>query len=411
MKKQALVEGLMRLAGAFSESPFQKDLQAMSKALEGMSQKKYASILAEGLEAESSNPESYEAADFAGKGAYTGAVLELEKILDKFFQSPSPALKRSLENLSPEKFKRLKRLHKSLQSAKGGAFRWASMEEIEKEAILGFGQKDPLTSLDRVLKKYEQQTGERILDLPPGVSRKYQSLENEIEKQKARGPAEPKEAPKEPGLLEKGRDVGRAVGEKGREVGEKAYEKAKEVGRAVGEKAKGVWEAPGKFKEDIKSRYEQYQQERAQRRKELEQSQEEAQRDLGDYLARRTPFNKIFYSLPPQIIQELEDIGLTPETVKAVARKVKKSPASKLETFQDNPPTSDLAPTEELAKVASDVVLKYLKAQNSSAGQADETLEASAVEPSQSSENDAIDIDQKSYYTFGSDPGINTEDK
>jgi hypothetical protein len=409
MKKQAIAEGLMSLAGAFSESPFQRDLKAMSMALEGMSQEKYAMILAE-KKSESSFSIDHNAASFAGKGAYTGAVLELEKILDKIFEAPSPALKRSLENLSPDKFKRLKRLHKSLQSAKGGAFRWASMEEIEKEAILGFGQKDPLTSLDRVLKKYEQQTGERILDLPPGVARKYQSLENEIEKQQARRPGEPTETPKEPGLVEKGRDVGRALGEKGLEVGEKAYGKVKDVGRAVGEKAKGIWEAPGKFKEDIAKRYEQFQQERAQKKEQAEQAQAEALGGLGNYLARRTPFNDIFYSLPPQIIRELEAIGLTPETVKATGRSKQRVPDSNPETVGKGPSESVFEPTEELTKVASDVVLKYLKAQNDYAGQANEELEASAMEPSQSSsENDAMDIDQGSYRTFGSDSGINAE--
>lgn len=401
----------MHLAGAFTESPFQADLQAMSKALEGMSQKKYAAILAKGVEASGSTPISHDAADFTGKGAYTGAVLELEKILDKLFEAPSPALRKALENLSPDKFKRLKRLHSSLQSAKGGAFRWASMEEVEKEALFGFGQKDPLTSLDRVLKKYEQQTGEKILDLPPGVARKYQSLENEIEKQQARRPVDPKETPKEPGLVEKGRDVGRALGEKGQEVGEQAVGKLKDVGRAVGEKAKGMWEAPGKLKEDISKRYEQFQQERTQKRQQLEESQTEAQRDLGNYLARRTPFNKIFYSLPPEIIRELESIGLTPDTVKAVGQSKRRGPASNPETVGKDPSEKVFEPTEETARVASDVVLKYLKAQNSSAGHAEEALEASATEPSQSSsENDAKDIDQKSYHAFGSDPSINVED-
>lgn len=399
MRQQALAEEFMRLAGAFVGSPFQRDLRAMSKALGEMSQMRYASILAEG--AETDDPASFDpvAAGYAGKGAYTGAVLELEKILDKLFEAPTPKLKSALENLPSDKFKRLKRLHKSLQSAKGGAFKWASMEEIEKEAILGFGQRDPLTSLDRVLKKYQQQTGERILDLPPGVARKYQSLENEIDKQQARRPAEPDKTPKEPGLVERGQDVGRALGEKGREIGEQTVDKAKEIGRAVGEKAKDVWEAPGKFKEDVGRRYEQFQQERAQKRQQAEKAQEEAHKNIGSYLVQKTPFTDIFYSLPPQIIRELENIGLTPETIKATGRGRQRGLATKPDTVgRSDPSESTLEPTEELVKIASDVVLKYLKAQTKGPSQS-------------SSERGTTDIDHKSYHAFGSDPSINAEDK
>lgn len=373
----------------------------MSKALVGMSHERYASIQAQGAGVDSSAPTELYAAvpSFVGKGAYTGAVLELEKILDKLFQNPSPTMKGVLENLPPDKFKRLMRLHKSLQNAQGGAFKWASLDEVEKEAFLGFGKKpDSLTQLDRVLKKYEQQTGEKILDLPPVIQKRLTGLGNEVERQLAKRPEEPK------GLfekgLERGQDLGKAVGEKARGVGEKVQE----MGRAVGEKARGVAKIPGKLTGDIQRRYQQFQQERAEKRTQMQQAQEEAESTLNKYLGQKTPFVDIFYSLPPEISRELQDIGLTPDNIKAsVARK----PSGKKEPTEvplsEQP--QEIAPSEQLAKVASDVVLKYLKAQTSSAEK--ETFGDSAVESFQPSpENRSSEIESSNQFVVSESPRV-----
>lgn len=373
------------------------------------------------------------APSFVGKGVYTGAVLELEKILDTLFTNPTPGLKAVLENLSPDKFKRLARLHKSLQSAKGGAFKWASTEEIEKEALFGLGaKKDSLTLLDKVLKKYLEQSGESSLDiltstLPGMVRKKLDSLNAEIEKNIAKRPIEPSKSPKEPGLLEKGQDVGRVLKEKGQEVGKAIGEKAKEVGKAVGEKAKNVAEAPGKFMGDVKKRYQQYQEERIEKQRQLQESQAKADKDLKIFLAKRTPYDKIFYSLPPEIIKELNTIGLDPESVSSLGisskkpvskpkispakkTKVEQTPTKKVEVRQTpakktkveqtstapkkydpyNPPLTpegDVdfenlfrslgANSKVKYKIASDVVLRFLRSQDNTA--VGETVKSSSV--------------------------------
>lgn len=293
---------------------------------------------------------------FVGKGT-SGAVIELERILDSLFKTPTPAMRQTLESLDPKKYKRLYRLYKYLQNAPGGAFKWASMDEIEKEALFGFGEKqDALTMLDRVIEKYKKQSGPGIVDLPPTVEKRLQGLSNEVDKQIARRPEQPSKGLKMPGVVEKGLDVGKAVGQKGLEVGKAVSDKAKEVGQAIGEKAKAVAEAPGKLVGDVKQKYDQFQQEREDRRSQIEQGQQEASNKLNNYLLKKTPFAKIYKNLPGEISRELDSIGLTPDSMTR-KQELTTEGIEPNKNFQD----MDINTETPLEKIASNVVLKYIK--------------------------------------------------
>ena len=268
----------------------------------------------------SSVPSTIESAaipSFVGKGAYTGAVLELGKILDSIYNDPS--LLNLVNGLNPRDRKKLKDLKDFIEGS-GNAFRWASkISEYKKEALFGLGNdKNPIKHLNSVLQKYFE-TANNIENLPRDVTDKLKSLADTVDREKN------KIVP-EPTLFDKGKDLAKGVAEKGKEIGQGVLDKGKDIADKGKDFAQGVAD---KYKNYQEQKAEEKRQQAIAEQEEI-QKQDSTKNEIRSYLSTKTPFLEIYNSLPAEIIKRLEDIGLTDESVKGLA-----SQQTKEEPVQD----------------------------------------------------------------------------
>jgi len=301
----------------------------------------------------SSVVESASIPSFIGKGMHSGAVLELGKILDAIYNDPS--LLNLVNGLSPRDRKKLKDL-KDFVEGSGNAFKWASkISDYKKEALFGLGNdKNPIKHLNSVLKKYFE-TANDIENLPKDVTDKLKSLKDTVEQE------ETKIIP-EPTMFDKSKDLAQSAINKGKEFGQNVIDK----GKGIADRGKG-------FAQGVADKYKSYQEQQAEakRQQAIAEQEETSKQDqtkdsIRSYLSTKTPFVKIYNSLPAEIIRKLEDIGLTDESVKdkqvqepkVQAPKAPRKPALKSKLVSDrlNPKVAPkLQKAQPVIKTALDI--------------------------------------------------------
>lgn len=293
MRKEVLSDRFNKLSKAFKESAFRHDLSAMSQALKEMDDERYKSVLAEGVEIDSSIP-SAEAQSFAGKGGYSGSVIELNRIIEHLGKNQQ--IRGIIENLPSKVFNELKSIRKLLESSQGNAFKWAS-DDVYKEAIFGMGEKNQWQVMRTLLKFLEKYKDERS-GLMPDVVKHFDGLRNALQEELKKAP--PTMAEK---LKGKTQEMGKAVGDKAKEVGD----------RAKGLAEKGMQKVQD-FGKSISEKYEKAKQQKIDK----QNLKNEAFIDLKKYLASQTPYLEIFYRLPPELIKRLDSVGLGADDIKSV---------------------------------------------------------------------------------------------
>jgi len=223
-------------------------------------------------------------------------IIELSKIFDKV-QNAS-----GFDNLPINVQKGINKINKMTENA----FRFAS----EKEAIFGIGRDpDSLKELKKLLINFDK-TDPNPRKVPGEITQAVDNLNMLVDKAL-------ESRPKEKTLGEKGRDIAQKLKEKGQElargVGEKARgigEKGQELARGIGEKGQDIAQGIKEKGQDIARGINERREQQQALRNQSNERQQQALTTLKDTLNKHPNYRKIYYRLPPQIINILEEIGL-----------------------------------------------------------------------------------------------------
>jgi hypothetical protein len=180
-----------------------------------------------------------------------------------------------------------------IKKMSGGFSRYA----FDREAFFD-NEKDPVTDLKKFLQKFYQTSHK---DMSPAVADAVNTLDTIVDQELSK-------RPKKKNIFEKGMDVARGVAEKGKDLAKGVSEKAQQFQKG--------FEDHQKMKDEQKT----YDMMRNFEEKQVITDREQsALLNLKNNLLNSNTYHTIFYKLPKDIIQELENIGLGLEDLKNMA--------------------------------------------------------------------------------------------
>lgn len=242
---------------------------------------------------------------FKGQPGGVAPIIELSKIFDKVEKSPS------FNNLPDKVQKGISKINKMTENA----FRFAS----EKEALFGIGRDpDSLKELKKLLINFDK-TDPSPRKVPEEITKAVDNLNMLVDKAL-------ESRPKEKTLREKGRDVSQKLKEKGQEIAKGVEEKVRGIGekgqdiaRGIGEKGRDVARGIGEKGRDVARGIAEKREQQQALRNQMYEREQQALNTLKGNLNDHATYRKIYYRLPPQIINILDDIGLGVDDLSNIA--------------------------------------------------------------------------------------------
>jgi len=226
---------------------------------------------------------------YEGKPGSVSSILQMSRIVDMIEKSPS------FRNLPSQVIQGIQKIKKLTSNA----FKYASEEDIEKDAFLG-GEKDSLKELKKLLIKFDNM-GPDPHKVTPEVTQAVDNLNMAVDNAlEAR--------PKQKNILEKGTDFARDVADKNKGLAKGVADKGMNFAKGIVNKGK-----------QIKQNF----QDKAEKTKEETKINNEKElsslKSLKDGLAKYPTYSKIYYRLPFEVRNILEGIGLGLEDLNNLA--------------------------------------------------------------------------------------------